>query len=173
MSLNPPSILEQIKAMSCEDRHKLLNLLNEKESILVKPLNFERFDDCGFNENPYNLKSYQKPVCPHKELIAPRYYCIFCKEIEKKQKIEDAIAFENAREPVFVEPLNISGYKTPKVNPYNLKLNQKPVCPHKTLLAPYYYCCFCREKQVIDNKKNIVDIELFNNIALERFFSSM
>ena len=173
MSSNPSSLLEQINAMSCKDRHKLLNLLNEKESIFVKPLNFERFDDCGFNENPYNLKSYQKPVCPHKELIAPRYYCIFCKEIEKKQKIEDAIAFENAKEPVFVEPLNISGYKCVKENPYNLKLNQKPVCPHKTLLAPYYYCSFCIEKKIIDKSKDKVDTELFNNVAIENFFSSM
>jgi hypothetical protein len=164
MSSNPSSLLEQIKAMSCEDRHKLLNLLNEKESILVKPLNFERFDDCGFNENPYNVKSYQKPVCPYKELIAPRYYCIFCKEIEKKQKKEDAIAFENAREPVFVEPLNLSGYTKTKENPYNLKLNQKPVCPHKTLLAPYYYCSFCNDKQFIEKEKVKVNTELFSSM---------
>ena len=102
MSSNLPSILEQIKAMSCEDRHKILNLLNEKQSIFVKPLNFEIFEDCGFNQNPYNLKSYQKPVCPHKELIAPHYYCIICRELEKKQKIED-----------------------------DIKLNQKTVCPTK------------------------------------------
>ena len=144
MSSNQPSILEQIKAMSCEDRHKLLNLLNEKESILVKPLNFERFDDCGFNENPYNLKSYQKPVCPHKELIAPCYYCIFCREIEKKRKIED-----------------------------DIKLNQKPVCPHKTLLAPHYYCTFCSYKEFIDKDKDKADTELFNNVAIEKFFSSL
>lgn len=108
MSSNPLSLLEQIKAMSCEDRHKLLNLLNEKESILVKPLNFERFDDCGFNENPYNVKSYQKPVCHH-----------------------------------------------------------------KTLLAPYYYCSFCNDKQFIEKEKVKVNTELFNNVAIEKFFSSM
>jgi hypothetical protein len=173
MSSNQTSILEQIKAMSCEDRHKLLNLLNEKESILVKPYNYEFFQDCHLNSNPYNLKSYQKPVCLHKELIAPRYYCIICKEIEKQQKIEDATAFENAREPVFVEPLNLSGYKCVKENPYNLKLNQKPVCPHKTLLAPYYYCTFCSYKQFIDKEKDKADTELFNNVAIEKFFSSL
>ena len=144
MSSNLPSLLEQIKAMSCEDRHKLLDLLNEKQSIFVKPYNYEFFQDCHLNSNPYNLKSYQKPVCPHQELIAPRYYCIFCKELEKQQKIED-----------------------------DIKLNQKTVCPHKTLLAPYYYCSFCREKQVIDNEKNKVDFELFNNVAIEKFFSSL
>ena len=173
MSSNQPSILEQIKAMSCEDRHKLLDLLNEKQSVFVKPYNYEFFQDCHLNSNPYNLKSYQKSVCPHQELIAPRYYCIICKELEKQQKIEDDIKFENAKEPVFVEPLNISGYQTPKENPYNLKLNQKPVCPHKTLLAPYYYCSFCREKQFIDKEKEKADKELFNNVAIEKFFSSL
>ena len=148
MSSNPLSLLEQIKAMSCEDRNKILNLLNEKQSILVKPLNFEIFENCHLNSNPYNLKSYQKPVCPHQELIAPRYYCIICKELEKQQKRED-----------------------------DIKLNQKPVCPHKTLLAPDYYCTFCSYKEFIDKDKDKdkdkVDTELFNNVAIEKFFSSL
>ena len=84
------TIIEQIKAMSCEERHYLLDLLNEKESILVepkiKPTHAKHWHDCYTNlhpPNPYGLKKYQKPICIHIDLVKPYYSCITCTDTIK------------------------------------------------------------------------------------------
>ena len=78
------SLFEQIKALSFEERHQILSLLNEKEPVLVTP-NHNYLLYGNIIENPFNLKAYQKPLCPHKELLAPRYLCDKCNTIEQKR----------------------------------------------------------------------------------------
>jgi hypothetical protein len=86
------SLIEQIKDLSFEERNQIIKLLNEKEPKLVAPLQNRLIYD-KIHPNPFGLKEYQKPVCTHNELIAPRYSCDECNGIHRKKL--DAIKKEN------------------------------------------------------------------------------
>jgi hypothetical protein len=75
------SLIEQIKTLTFEERHQILTLLNEKEPKLVVPLKNRLITDIIDDPNYYGVKSHQKPVCQHKELIASRYSCDECNNI--------------------------------------------------------------------------------------------
>ena len=99
--MSSSSLFEQIKALSFEERYQILELLNEKEPVLVTPFQNHLICDT-IRENPFNLKAYQKPVCQHKELTAPRYSCNECNKIKQERldaikKEKDAIAAEDEK----------------------------------------------------------------------------